>query len=84
MSEKDDIVADVRKRCIVVGVGVFKWDERGGANNAGEERRGCDRPRPFSIIAILAVVALTKCRGSTVSSAHVSGSIGIMHWCWGL
>ena len=40
MSEKDDIVADVRKRCIVVGVGVFKWDERGGANNAGEERRG--------------------------------------------
>ena len=45
---------------------------------------GCDRPRPFSIIAILAVVALTKCTGSTVSSAHVSGSIGIMHWCWGL
>ena len=40
MSEKDDIVADVRKRCIVVGVGVFKWDERRGANNAGEERRG--------------------------------------------
>ena len=39
MSEKD-IVADVRKRCIVVGVGVFKWDERRGANNAGEERRG--------------------------------------------
>ena len=50
----------------------------------GRNGRGCDRPRPFSIIAILAVVVLTKCRGSTVTSAHVSCCIGIMHWCWGL
>ena len=84
MPEKDDIVADVGKRCVVGGVGVFKWDERRAQIMRGRNGGGCDRPRPFSIIAILAVVALTKCRGSTVTSAHVSCCIGIMHWCWGL
>ena len=84
MPEKDDIFIDVCKRCVIGGVGVFKRDERGAQVMRGRSGGGCDRPRPFSIIAILAVVALTKCRGSTVSSAHVSGSIGIMHWCWGL
>ena len=29
MPEKDDIVIDVCKRCVIGGVGVFKWDERG-------------------------------------------------------
>ena len=84
MPEKDDIVGDVRKRCVVGGVGVFKWDERGAQIMRGRNGGGCDGPRPFSIIAILAVIAPTKCRGSTVASAHVSGSIGIMHWCWAL
>ena len=83
MPEKDDIVADVRKRCVVGGVGVFKWDERGAQIMRGRNGGGCDRPRPFSIIASLAVVALTKCRGRTVASAHVSCCIDIMHWCWG-
>ena len=32
----------------------------------GRNGGGFDRPRPFSIIAILAVAVLTKCRGSTV------------------
>ena len=85
MPEKNDIVTDVCKRCVIGGVSVFKWYERVAqvmrGRNGGE---GCDRPRPFSIIAILAVVVLIKCRGSTVTSAHVSCCIGIMHWCWGL
>ena len=38
----------------------------------GRNGGGCDRPRPFSIIAILAVVVLTKCRGSTVTK--------LLHW----
>ena len=78
MPEKDDIVADVCKRCIIGGVSVFKWDERGAQVMRGRNGGGCDRPRPFSIIAIWAVVVLTKCRGSTVIRAQVSCCIGIM------
>ena len=84
MPEKNDIVTDVCKRCTIGGVSVFKWDERGAQVRRGRNGGGCDRPRPFSNIAILAVVVLTKCRGSTVTSAQVSCCIGIMHWCWGL
>ena len=43
MSEKDDIVFDVCKRCVIGGVGVFKRDERGAQvmrSHAKEERRG--------------------------------------------
>ena len=29
MPEKDDIVIDVCKRCVVGGIGVFKQDEKG-------------------------------------------------------
>ena len=29
MPEKDDIVIDVCKRCVIGGIGVFKRDERG-------------------------------------------------------
>ena len=79
--EKNDIVADVCKRCVVGGVGVFKWDERRAQVMRGRNGGGCARPRSFSIIAILAVVVLTKCRGSTVTCAHISCCIGIMHWC---
>ena len=84
MPEKDDIVADVCKRCVIGGVSVFKWDERGPKVMRGRNGGGCDRPCPFSIVAIWAVVVLTKCRGSTVTSAQVSCCIGIIHWCWGL
>ena len=84
MPEKNDIVTDVCKRCVIGGISVFKWDERGAQVMRGRNGGGCDRPRPFSIIAIWAVVVLTKCRGSTVISAQVSCCIGIMHWCWGL
>ena len=72
MPEKDDIVTDVCKRCVIGGVSVFKWDGRVAQVMRGRNGGGCDRSRPFSIIAILAVVVLTKCRGSTVTSAHVS------------
>ena len=82
MPEKDDIVTDVCKRCVIGGVSVFKWNEKGAQVVRGRNGEGCDSPRPFSNVAILAVVVLNKCRGST--SAHVSCCIGIMHWCWGL
>ena len=72
MPEKNDIVTDVCKRCVIGGVSVFKWDERGMQVMRERNGGGCDRPRPFSIIAILAVVVLTKCRGSFVTSAQVS------------
>ena len=51
---------------------------KGGASHAREERRGCDRPRPFSVIAIWAGIVLAKCRGRTVTSAQVSGGICII------
>ena len=87
MSEKDDIVIDVCKRCVIGGVGVFKRDERGAQVMRSHAKRnggGCDRPRPFRIIAIWAGFVLAQCRGSTVTGAQVSCCIGIMHWCWGL
>ena len=56
MPEKDDIVADVCKRCVIGGVSVFKWDERGAQVMRVRNGGGCERPRPFSIIAIWAVV----------------------------
>ena len=79
--EKNDIVADVCKRCVVGGVRVFKWDEKRAQVMRERNGGGCDRLRPFSIIAIWAVVVLTKYRRSTVTSAQVSCCIGIMHWC---
>ena len=78
MPEKDDIVADVCKRCVIGSVSVFKWNERGAQVMRGRNGGGCDRPRPFSIIASWAVVVLTKCCGSTVIIAQVSCCIGIM------
>ena len=43
MPEKDDIVIDVCKRCVIGSVGVFKRDEREAQvmrTHAKEERRG--------------------------------------------
>ena len=44
---------------------------------------GCDRPRPFSVIAVWAGIVLAKCREGTVTSAQVSSGIGNMHLCRG-
>ena len=84
MPEKNDIVTDVCKRCVIGGVSVFEWDERGAQVMRGRNGGACDRPHPLSITVIWAVIVLAKCRGSTVTSAQVSCCIGIMHWCWGL
>ena len=84
MPEENDIVIDICKRCVIGGIREFERDERGvqvmGERNGG----GCDRPRRFSVIAIWAGTVLAKCRGSTVTSAQVSGGIGIKLVCWGL
>ena len=84
MPEKSDIVSDVCKRCVIGGISVFKRDERGAQVMPKRNGEGCERPRPFSVIAIWAGIVLAKCRGSTVTSAQVSGGIGIMLACWGL
>ena len=92
MPEKDDIVIDVCKRCVIDvckrcvigGVGVFKRDERGAQVMRRRDGGGCDRPRPFRIIAIWAGFVLAQCRGSTVTGAQLSCCICIMHWYWGL
>ena len=81
MPEKSDIVTDVCKRCVIGGLSVFKRDERGAQVMQERNRGGCDRPRPFSVIAIWAGIVLAKCRGSTVTSAQVSGGIDIMLMC---
>ena len=83
MPEKNDIVTDVCKRCVIGVISVFKRDERGAQVMRERNGRGCERPRPFSVIAIWAGIVLAKCRGRTVPSAQVSGGIGIMLVCWG-
>ena len=84
MPEKNGIVTDICKRCVIGGTSELERDE--GRVQVMRERNGggCDRPRPFSVIASWAGVVLTKCRAATVLSPQVSGGIGIMHWCWGL
>ena len=84
MPEKSDIVTDACKRCVIGGISVFKRDEKGAQVMRERNGGGCDRPRPFSVIAIWAGIVLAKCRGSIVTSAQVSGSIGIMLVFWGL
>ena len=84
MLEKNDIVTDICKRCVIGGISEFERDGR--RMQAMRERNGggCDRPRPFSVIASWAGIVLAKCRGGTVTSTQVSSGIGIMHLCWGL
>ena len=57
-----------------VKVGVIRWRNGGG----------CGRPRLFIIITIWTGFVLAKNRGITVTSAQISGGIGIMHSSWGL
>ena len=52
MPEKDDIVTDVCKRCVIGGICVFEWNERGAQVMRRWNGGGCDRPRPFRVIAI--------------------------------
>ena len=84
MTEKNDIVTDVCKRCVIGGMSEFERDERKEQVVRERNGGGCDRPRPFSVIAIWAGIVLAKCRGGTVTSAYVTSGIGIMHLCWGL
>ena len=69
------IVTDVCKRCVIGGVSVFEGDKRVAHVMRGRNGEDCDRPRPFSIIAIWAVGVLAKCRGSTVTT-----SSQLLHW----
>ena len=84
MPEKNDIVPDVCKRCVIGGISEFERDERGAQVVRERNGGGCDRPRPFSVIAIWADIVLAKCRGGTVTSAQFSIGTGIMYLCWGL
>ena len=81
MPEKGDIVTDVCKRCVIGGIGVFKRDERGAQVIRGGNGWGCDRPRPFRVIAIWTSFVLAQCRGSTVTGAQFSGGIGVLRSC---
>ena len=56
-----------------------KWYEVWGYRLQSLNGGGGDRPRPFIIIAIWAGFVLTENRGNTITRAHVSSSIGIMH-----
>ena len=49
MPEKNDIITDVCKRCVIGGISVFERDERGAQVVRERNGEGCDRPRPFSI-----------------------------------
>ena len=84
MPEKNDIVTDVCKRCIIGGISEFERDERGAQVMRERNGGGCGRPRPFSVIASWGGIALAKCCGGTVTSAQISSGIGTMHLCWGL
>ena len=84
MPEKNDIVTDVCKRCVVGGTSEFERDETGAQVMGERNEGGGDRPRPFSVTAIWAGIVLAKCRGGTVTSSQVSSGISIMHLCWGL
>ena len=82
--EKNDIVSDMCKRCVIGGISEFERDVRGAQGMRERNGGGCDRPRPFRVIAIWAGIVLAKCRGGIVTSAQVSSGVGIMHLCWGL
>ena len=56
------------------------WAYRLRSPNGG----GGDRPRPFVIIATWPDFVLAENRGNTVTRAHVSSSIGIIHPYLGL
>ena len=66
------------KGCVIGDICVFKWDERRAEVMRERNGGGCDRPRPFRIIAIWASLLMSQCRGSTVRSAQASCGIGIM------
>ena len=78
MPEKDDIVTDVCKRCVIGGISVFEWNERRAQVMRRWNGGGCDRPRPFRVIVIWTSFVLAQCRGSTVTGAQISGGIGVM------
>ena len=84
MPENNDIVTDICKRCVIGSISEFERDETEAQVMRERNGGGCDRPRPFSVIAIWAGIVLAKCCRGTVTSAQVSSGIGIMHLCCGL
>ena len=48
MPEKNDIVTDICKRCVIGGISEFERDERGAQVMRERNGGGCDRSRPFS------------------------------------
>ena len=68
-------ISSLCERCIIGAVCHVKWYEVWAYRLRSPNGGGGDRPRPFIIIAN---------RGNTVTRAHVSSSIGIMHPYWGL
>ena len=84
MPEKNDIVTDICNRCVIGSISEFERDETGAQVMRERNGGGCDRPRPFSVIAIWAGIVLAKYSRGTVTSAQVSSDIGIMHLCCGL
>ena len=56
MPEKNDVVTDVCNRCFIGGISEFERDKRGVEVMREKNGGGCDRPRPFSVIAIWAGV----------------------------
>ena len=52
-----------------------EWDEKRAHNLIRGDGEGCNRPCPFTAIAIGAGVVLVQNRGSTVRSAQVSSGL---------
>ena len=78
MPEKNDIVTDICKQCVIGGISEFERNERGVRVIRERNGGGCDRPRLFSVIAIWAGIVLAKYRRGTVTSAQVSSGIGML------
>ena len=84
MLKEDHIVTDVCKRRVKFVVRAFKRRKWGAQVKKAMNGGGCDRPRPFGVIANRASVGLARTRGITVPRAQFSCGIGVMRRCWGL
>ena len=73
--EHVDTVTGVCERSVKGIAGLFKWDEKRAHNLIRGDGEGCDRPCPFTVIAIGAGVVLVQNHGSTVTSAQVSSGL---------
>ena len=83
MPEKNDIVPDICKRCVIGGMSEFERDVRGAQIMRERNGGGCDRPRPFSVIAIWAGILLAKCRGGTAQALKSALALVLCICAWG-